>query len=101
MNFLLTCLFIMISPWSLAQPALPDTNLLDKDPVFRRTLSRRLNYPFLNSQEGYTKLVYAQFEINEKGHVQNVKIFNPASGKGYYFIDFDIAVEKPLSGYLL
>ena len=71
--------------------------MLDKDPVFRTILSRRLTYPVLNAQEGYTKLVYAQFEIDEKGHIQNVKIFNPAMGKGYYFIDFDVAVKKALN----
>ncbi len=81
--------------WGLAQPALPDTNLLDRDPVFRSILSRRLNYPILNAQKGHTKLVYAQFDIDDKGHVQNAKILNPAKG-GYYFVDFDAAVVKTI-----
>jgi hypothetical protein len=95
MKLLLTSLFILISLWGFAQPALPDTNLLDKDPVFRKVLSRRLSYPFSNAEVGNTKLVYAQFSIDEKGHTQNIKILNPASGR-YYFINFDRAVEKAL-----
>ena len=95
MKFLLTSLLILISLWSFAQPALPDTNLLDKDPVFRKVLSRRLSYPFSNAEVGYTKLVYAQFSIDEEGHAHNIKILNPAVGKLHFF-DFDAVVEKAL-----
>jgi hypothetical protein len=97
MRILLPFLLVIVSVQVLAQPAFPDANLLDKDPVFRKILSRRLSYPFLNAQQGYTKLVYAQFEIDEQGHTQHVIIFNPALGKGYYYVDFDKAVEKALN----
>jgi hypothetical protein len=96
MKFILTLLFITISLRALSQTAKPDSNLLDKDPVFRKILSRRLSYPPISAQSGHTKLVYGQFEIDENRHVQNVKIINPVSGKGFYFVDFDIAVEKTL-----
>ena len=97
MRMLLAFLLLTLSCQGFAQPGIPDANLLDKDPVFRKVLSRRLSYPLLNAQKGYTKLVYAQFEIDEKGHTNNVTIFNPALGKGYYYVDFDKAVEKVLN----
>lgn len=96
MKHILTCLCLFLALCTFAQPAQPDINLLDKDPVFRKTLSRRLKYPSYNAQGGYTKLVYVQFVINEKGHLQNTRVFNPAVGK-YYFIDFDRAVESALN----
>jgi hypothetical protein len=95
MKLLLAFLFITISLRSFSQPAQPDSNLLDKDPVFRKILSRRLSYPPINAQSGHTKLVYGQFEIDENGHVRNVKIVNPAVGRGY-FVNFDVVVEKTL-----
>lgn len=101
MKFLLTTFFVMISFWGFAQPIQPDTNLLDKDPVFRKVLKRRLSYPIMNALNGgRTKLVYAQFNIDEKGHVQDVKVVHPSyapHGIRNPDANFDEIVEKTLN----
>ena len=96
MKFLLTTFFVMIYFWAFAQSIQPDTKLLDKDPVFRKVLKRRLTYPIVNELNAYTKLVYAQFSIDEKGHVQDVKVINPSCGIRNHDANFDKVVEKTL-----
>jgi hypothetical protein len=94
MKYILVFLLILPSSWAFTQPAPSSNNLLDQDPVFRKILSRQLSYPVLNAEKGFTKLVYAEFRIDEEGHVQNIIIMNSAFK--IYYDDFDKIVEKAL-----
>ncbi|GAB4031304.1 energy transducer TonB [Spirosoma gilvum] len=96
MKYTLIGAFSLLASLALSQPLQTDVNRLDQDPVFTIVLSRRLNYPIANAEKGYTKSVCARFDIDEKGHVQEITILNPALEKGLYFQDFDTAVKSAL-----
>lgn len=56
---------------------------IDQDPVFVSVLTRQIAYPLKAASGAYAR-IYAGFSIDQKGHVQNVTILNPAK-IGYGF----------------
>lgn len=73
-----------------------DTAPLDKDPVFRKVIRRRLTYPAVRDDYKVALMVYARFSIDERGHARNVKIIRqPTQDVHHRF--YDAVVESTLT----
>jgi hypothetical protein len=68
---------------------------LDKDPVYRKVIKRRLTYPPLRYEDKVALMVYARFSIDERGHVHNVKIIKHPTQELYHKL-YDAVVESTL-----
>ncbi|QMW00838.1 hypothetical protein [Spirosoma foliorum] len=89
--------FLAVSP-TFTQSDSARAELLNQDPVFKKVLSRRISYPPFEVTIRRTKLVYAQFDIDTMGHIQDVIILNPSfdSRIGGRVDDFDVNVKKAI-----
>ena len=72
-----------------------DNTPLDKDPTYRKVISRRLTYPSISDQHKIALMVYARFSINERGHVQNVTIIRHPTQEAHHKF-YDAVVESTL-----
>ena len=59
-------------------------NKLSQDPVFSNVLEHRLKYPRQAQWSSIYARIFAEFTIDEKGHVQAISILNH-SNEGVYF----------------
>ncbi len=69
----LLCLLLLVHT-ATAQVA---SGTLGEDPVFNSVLSRRIVYPAKAEQLGVYAKIYVGFNINPKGHIQDILILNP------------------------
>ncbi|WP_158408746.1 hypothetical protein [Fibrella aestuarina] len=78
-----------------ANPSLLDTAPLDKDPTYKKVISRRVTYPPVSDQHKIALMVYARFTINERGHVEHVKIIRHPTEEVHHKF-YDAVVESAL-----
>ena len=78
-----------------ANSYLLDVAPLDKDPAYRKVINQRLVYPSVPYEYKVALMVYARFSINERGHVQNVKIIKHPT-REFYHKFYDVIVESML-----
>ncbi len=63
-----------------------DTPALSNDPVFNRVLMRRVIYPARAIRSATYGRIYAGFDIDASGHLQNVSILGPQNtGAGFEY----------------
>jgi hypothetical protein len=86
---LMLCLLLISNSYLL------DIIPLDKDPVYRKVIKRRLTYPPLRYEDKIALMVYARFSIDERGHVQNVKLIKHPTQEAYHQL-YDAVVESTL-----
>lgn len=75
------CYLLLITHLTTAQVPGPS---LSKDPVFSTVLRQRIYYPTDAERLGVYAKIYAGFQIDARGHVQQVTILNPTK-IGYGF----------------
>ncbi|WP_157816066.1 energy transducer TonB [Spirosoma pollinicola] len=69
---------------TFAQSASSD---LSQDPVFSTVLNRRLRYPRQAEWSSVYGRVFAEFTIDDKGHVQDISILNHSEKGTYYGLE--------------
>lgn len=74
MRLIQTFLFLLSVHTATAQTI---GSTLDQDPVFTTVLLRRVYYPADAERLGIYAKIYAGFNIDQKGHVQNISVLNP------------------------
>lgn len=74
---------IALLPLLLMETAIAQTTQvpISQDPVFATVLKRRIRYPVLAEQTGAYARIYARFLVNERGHVQQISLIQPAPKK--------------------
>ena len=77
-NRLITFLLLLLTNAAIAQA---DQTPISRDPVFIAVLKQRIKYPVLAEQTGVYARVYVRFLVNEKGHVQQITLLQPAQTK--------------------
>jgi len=75
------CYLLLITQLATAQ--VPGSSL-SKDPVFLTVLRKRIYYPINAERLGVYAKIYAGFQIDSRGHIQQVSILNPTK-IGYGF----------------
>jgi hypothetical protein len=82
MKKLLCLLYLLLMrPLATAQVS---SSPLSGDPVFSTVLRRRIHYPISAERTGVYAKIYAGFQIDKKGHIQQVSFLNPTK-IGYGF----------------
>lgn len=80
-NFLRLCCLLLIGQLATAQGQSPS---LSRDPVFSTVLQHRIHYPVSAERSGIYARIYAGFQVDQKGHIQQISILNPTK-IGYGF----------------
>jgi hypothetical protein len=81
MKYLPLLIILLNTQLTLAQ-SIQDN--LRQDPVFTTVLARRLKYPRQAQWSSIYARIFAQFTVDQKGHVQTISILNH-SNEGVYF----------------
>ena len=77
-------------------PTVLDTSPLDKDPVYKKVMRRRLTYPSVRDEYKVALMVYARFSVDERGHVRNVQIIRQPTEEAYHKF-YDAVVKSTLN----